>query len=86
MQFDLAAIEEQMTLGKSFKIKYRYPMETGTNRECFGVRSDKLQDVSKELGRFYTLFRGATPIWIEEDEVLEIGQDDGIYEEFDDEE
>lgn len=81
MQVDLAAIEEQMTLGKSFKIKYRYPVETGTNRETYGVRSDKLQDVSPELGRLYTLFRGATPIWVEQDEVLEISPDDGVYEE-----
>jgi hypothetical protein len=83
MQVDLAAIEEQMTLGKSFKIKYRYPQETGTNRDSFGVRSDKLMDVSVELGRFYTLFHGSTPIWLEEDEILELSPDDGIYEEFD---
>ncbi len=82
MEIDLAAIEEQMTLGKSFKIKYRYPLDTGTGRDSYGVRSDKLMDVSKELGRLYTLFRGATPIWIEDFEILEIGPDDGIYEEF----
>lgn len=85
MRIDLAAIEEQMTLGKSFKIKYRYPQQTGTLRDRFGVRSDKLMDVSKDLGRLYTLFRGATPIWIEEEELIEIGPDDGIYEEFDEE-
>ncbi len=85
MQVDLATIEDQMTLGKSFKIKYRYPQETRTNRDLYGIRSDRLMDVSKELGRFYTLFRGETPIWIEEDELIEIGPDDGIYEEFDEE-
>lgn len=83
MQVDLAAIEEQMTLGKSFKIKYHYPQRTGTLADRYGVRSDKLMDVSKELGRLYTLFRGETPIWIEEEELIEIGPDDGIYEEFD---
>ena len=82
MQVDLAAIEEQMTLGKSFKIKYRYPQATHSTRDRFGVRSDRLMDVSTEYGRCYTLFRGETPIWIEEEEVIEIGPDDGIYEEF----
>ncbi len=85
MQFDLAALEDQMTLGKSFKIKYRYPLETGTNRERFAVRSDKLMDVSKELGRFYTLYRGVTPIWLEADEIIEMSPDDGLYEDFADE-
>ena len=82
MQIDLAAIEEQMTLGKSFKIKYRYPLQTGAMHDRYGVRSDKLMDVSTELGRLYTLFRGETPIWVEEEELIEIGADDGVYEDF----
>lgn len=85
MQFDLADIEDQMALGQSFKIKYRYPLDTGTNRERFAVRSDRLMDVSREFSRFYTLYRGVTPIWLEAEEIIEMSPDDGVYEDFEDE-
>lgn len=87
MDLDLASIEEQLELGRRFKIKYRYPREefAGQKGPPCGMRSDRLVDVSIELRRFYTLFRGATPIWLEEEEIIELVPDDGIYEEFSEE-
>lgn len=84
---DFLAIEQQLEAGQSLKVKYRYPLESdsSTRGERYGVRTDKLVDVSPELRRVYTRFRGETPIWIEEDEVLEISPDDGVYSEFADE-
>lgn len=80
---DLAAIEERIVSGESLKIKYRYPVEnTGRSHGSqFGVRTDKLLDVSVELGRFYAKFRGDSPIWLSAEEVLEIAPDDGVYAE-----
>lgn len=81
---DLSAIERRLEEGEDLKVKYRYPVERsargGTAQHC--VRSDKLLDVSVELQRFYTNFRGETPIWLEEDEIIEIVPDDGRYEDF----
>ena len=81
---DLASIEKRLEAGESLKIKYRYPMEPEGYARGFqyGVRSDKLLDVSVELGRLYTVFRGKTPIWLEADEIIEIVSDDGVYEDF----
>ena len=80
---DLAAIEERLVSGDELKIKYRYPVEnTGRSYGTqFGVRTDKLLDVSVELARFYTKFRGESPVWLSAEEVLEIIPDDGVYEE-----
>lgn len=81
---DVESIEQKLVAGEALKIKYRYPLEIVgyTSRPRFGVRSDKLLDVSVALKRFYTKFRGETPIWLEADEVIEIGPDDGVYEDF----
>lgn len=80
---DIASINRKLEAGEALKIKYRYPLESGS-RSCpkYGVRSDKLVDVSLELKRLYVNFRGVTPIWLESDEVIEILPDDGVYEEF----
>ena len=81
---DFASIEKKLEAGEGLKIKYRYPYMTegyaGSSK--YGVRSDKLLDVSVELGRLYTAFRGETPIWLEADEIIEIVPDDGVYEDF----
>lgn len=81
---DTSSIEHRLEAGENLKIKYRYPCEKEAGGCCqrHGVRSDKLVDVSVELDRFYTNFRGVTPIWLEADEVIEITWDDGVYEEF----
>jgi len=81
---DLASIEQRLEAGECLKIKYRYPVDAGKyySSPRYGVRSDKLLDVSVELGRFYTLFRGEVPIWLEADEVLEVTPDDGVYMDF----
>jgi len=81
---DLASIEQKLEAGEGLKIKYRYPVDAGKyySSPRYGMRSDKLLDVSVELGRFYTAFRGGAPIWLEADEVLEIAPDDGVYMEF----
>lgn len=76
---DLASIEQKLVAGEALKVKYRYPMDGVGNT---GVRTDKLLDVSIELNRFYTKFRGESPIWVEQDEVIEIVPDDGVYEDF----
>lgn len=78
---DLASIDERLVAGEALKIKYRYPVEDGGRGTKFGVRTDKLLDVSVDLGRFYTKFRGDAAIWLTGDEVIEIVPDDGIYEE-----
>lgn len=81
---DLASIERKLEAGELLKIKYRYPRETGETCRCsrYGVRFDRLLDVSVENRRLFARFRGEVPIWIEEDEVIEIVPDDGIYTEF----
>lgn len=81
---DLASIEERLVAGENLKVKYRYPVETRgySRRPQYGVRSDKLLDVSVELKRFYTKFRGESPIWLHAKEVLEVTPDDGVYEDF----
>ena len=80
---DVRSVEARLEAGEKLKIKYRYPCETGGDKCCprQGVRSDKLLDVSTELERFYTNFRGETPIWLEAKEVIEIVPDDEVYEE-----
>jgi hypothetical protein len=79
---DIAAIEERLESGESLKIKYRYPIETNGHGPHYGVRSDRLLDVSTELNRFYTLFRGEIPVWLEADDILELCRDDGDYRDF----
>ncbi len=81
---DLASIEERLVVGENLKVKYRYPVEARghSRRPEYGVRSDKLLDVSVELKRFYTKFRGESPIWLDAKEVLEVSLDDGVYEDF----
>ena len=76
---DLAAIEQRLVAGEELKVKYQYPFEDSNKH---GVRTDKLLDVSLELNRFYTKFRGEKPIWLDIEEVLEITPDDGVYEDF----
>jgi len=80
---DLTLIEQRLVDGEALKVKYRYPCvrAPGKRGPEFGVRSDKLVDVSLERNRFYTLFRGTTPVWLEEEDVIEIAEDDGVYEE-----
>jgi hypothetical protein len=78
---DVKSIEHRLEAGEKLKIKYRYPLETyGANEARHGLRTDKLVDVSVDLERFYTNFRGGTPIWLNIDEVIEIVPDDGVYE------
>ena len=81
---NIAAIEQKLVAGEELKIKYKYPIETGGSSRGpqVGVRTDKLSDVSIELKRFYTKFRGESPIWVDEDEVVDITPDDGIYQEY----
>ena len=81
---DIAAIEQKLVSGEELKIKYKYPIETGgsSHGPQVGVRTDKLSDVSIELKRFYTKFRGEAPIWVDQDEVVEITPDDGVYREY----
>lgn len=81
---DIATIEQRLVSGDEFKIKYRYPIESSGRGHSakFGVRTDKLLDVSVELERYYTKFRGQSPIWVGADEVVEIVPDDRDYEEF----
>ena len=82
---DLADIEKRLESGESLKVKYKYPLEMsagGSGRCAYGVRSDKLVDVSRELRRLYAMFKGKTPIWIESDEAMEVLADDGVYEDF----
>ena len=81
---DIAAIEQKLVSGEELKIKYKYPIETrgSSNGPQVGVRTDKLSDVSIELKRFYTKFRGDAPIWVDEHEVVDITPDDGVYEEY----
>lgn len=78
---DLESIEQRLVAGEGLKVKYRYPVKS-SGRARNAVRTDKLLDVSVELRRFYTKYRGESPIWLEIDEVLEISRDDGVYEEF----
>ena len=78
---DLASIDEKLVAGEALKIKYRYPVEDAGRGSRFGVRTDKLLDVSLDLERFYTKFRGDEPIWVSADEMIEIVPDDGVYEE-----
>lgn len=87
LAMDLASIEQRLMSGEALKVKYRYPCDS-SDREggrAYGVRTDKLVDVSTELNRLYALFRGVTPIWLEQSDVIEILPDDGVYEEFSDE-
>lgn len=81
---DIAAIERRLESGESLKVKYRFPLETeGYTRDGgYGVRSDRLVDVSSERGRLFAKFQGRTPIWIDSDEVIDVLPDDGIYEDF----
>lgn len=81
---DIAAIEQKLVSGEELKVKYKYPIETSGSDKGphFGVRTDKLLDVSTELGRYYTKFRGDAPIWVSSDEVIEITPDDGDYDEY----
>ncbi|HEY3298377.1 MAG TPA: hypothetical protein VGK34_06945 [Armatimonadota bacterium] len=78
---------QRLESGEALKIKYRYPQavpEDAPSKDDasrYGVRTDRLVDVSAELDRFYVKFRGKKPIWLEADEVIEITPDDGIYEE-----
>jgi hypothetical protein len=75
---DVESTARRLEAGEPLKIKYSYPTEGST---C-AIRSDKLVDVSPELNRFYTKFRGKKAIWLEADEVMEITPDDGIYQDF----
>jgi hypothetical protein len=81
---DIAFVQHRLESGESLKIKYRYPLDTigCVSGAQHGVRSDRLVDVSVDLSRFYVRFRGVTPIWLVEDEVIEIIPDDGVYEDF----
>ncbi|MHB0913799.1 MAG: hypothetical protein ACYC2Y_10220 [Armatimonadota bacterium] len=79
---DIEAVGLRLEAGEALKIKYRYPSTEDGDGPRYGVRTDKLLDVSVELGRYYTNFRGVTPIWLEEDEVVEVFRDDGLYEDF----
>ena len=80
---DLLSIEQRLVAGEELKVKYQYPIENPDGRSArHGVRTDKLLDVSVELNRFYTKFRGEKPIWVDIEEVIEITPDDGVYEEF----
>lgn len=81
---DLASIEEKLVAGEGLKIKYRYPIKArgSATRARYGVRTDKLLDVSVELNRFYTKFRGESPIWLDAKEVIEVTPDDGVYQDF----
>jgi len=83
-EMDIAAIEQRLVSGEELKIRYRYPIERSgrSHGAKFGVRSDKLLDVSVELERFYTKFRGESPIWLDVDEVIEVVPDDGTYKEY----
>ena len=74
---DLAEIEERLVAGEELKVKYKYPYEDSNKH---GIRTDKLLDVSLELNRFYTKFRGESPIWLDVEEVIEVTLDDGVYE------
>ena len=76
---DLASIEERLVAGEELKVKYQYPCEDSHKH---GIRTDKLLDVSLELNRFYTKFRGEKPIWLDIHEIIEITPDDGVYEDF----
>ena len=76
---DLASIEQRLVAGEELKVKYRYPFEDSNKH---GIRTDKLLDVSLELRRFYTKFRGESPIWLDIGEVIEVTPDDGVYEDF----
>lgn len=76
---DLAEIEQRLVAGEELKVKYKYPCE---NSSRHAVRTDKLLDVSLELNRFYTKFRGESPIWLDIEEVIEVTADDGVYEDF----
>lgn len=78
---DLTLVQKQLDKGAKLKVKYRYPCDD-TSSIRYAVRSDRLVDISLELGRLYTRFRGETPIWITEGEVLEVVPDDGVYEDF----
>ena len=78
---DLASIDEKLVAGEALKIKYRYPVEDSGRGSRFGVRTDRLLDVSLDLERFYTKFRGDEPIWVSAEEMIEIVPDDGVYEE-----
>lgn|GEM_PF-1178659 len=84
---DLPSIEQRLVNGDALKVKYRYPCQDSGQggHRTHGVRTDKLVDVSVELNRLYTLFRGVTPIWLDQEDVIEILPDDGVYEEFPDE-
>jgi len=79
---DFVSLEARLASGEGLKIKYRYPVDSEIHGPTYGVRTDRLVDVSVEHRRFYTLFRGIVPIWIEEDEVIEISPDDGEYSDF----
>lgn len=81
---DLSSIEQRLEAGENLKIKYRYPVESDgfSHGKRYGIRSDKLLDVSVELGRLYASFRGQTPVWVEIDEVIEVASDDGVYADF----
>ena len=81
---DFESIDQRLESGEDLKIKYRYPLAEGADTWGlqYGVRSDKLVDVSVERKRFYTNFRGEIPIWLENHEVIEIVPDDGVYQEF----
>lgn len=76
---DLFSVARKLESGDKLKVTYRYPSQGDDNQ--YGIRSDKLVDISVERKRIYTNFRGQTPIWIEEGEVIEVSEDDGIYEE-----
>jgi hypothetical protein len=82
MVIDIESLEARLAAGEALKIKYRYPIDSESHSPAYGVRTDKLVDVSVERRRFYTLFRGTVPIWIEEEEVIEITPDDGEYCDF----
>jgi hypothetical protein len=79
---DVASIDAKLQAGEQLKIKYRYPLKgkESSRSPRYGVRTDKLLDVSVEIDRFYTCFRSETPIWLEADEVIEVTPDDGVYE------
>lgn len=79
---DLIEIERRLESGESLKVKYKYPAEASSSASGYGIRSDKLVDISRDLDRLYAKFQGETPIWIQSDEVLEILPDDGVYQDF----
>ncbi len=58
--------------GEELLVTYRYPAVEEESSVTYHTRTDRLLAVEPSNGRVFVSFKGETPVWLEQDEVLSI--------------